>query len=127
MKVEIYAKNIDLTEELKKYILEKILHLEKFMPEGKEILVAAEVSKTTNHHRKGEVFYAEIQMDFPGKSLRATATREDLEAAILEARDEAEREIKKFKEKNEDLKHKRGRLLKKIFSISPLAKKKKPL
>ena len=125
IKVEIYAKNIKLTEELKKYILEKTDHLQKFIPKDKEILVAIEVSKTTNHHKKGDVFYAEYQIDLPGKYLRATATREDLESAVLEAKSEAEREIKGFKEKNEAVRDRRNRFFKKILSISPLARFKR--
>ena len=57
-----------------------------------------EVEKTTDHHNKGKIFRAEINIHLKEKFLRAEATREDIYLAINEARDELKREFKKYKE-----------------------------
>lgn len=87
MKIIIKAMNLDLTQEVKDYIQEKIGDLEKFaevfqkekyyndfFTKGKPRVEAwVEIGRTTLHHQKGPFFRAEAQMHFSGKSLRAEA------------------------------------------------------
>lgn len=58
-----------------------------------------EIGKSTRHHRNGPVFYAEINLRISGHLLRATCSHEDLRNAIVDAKDELQQQIKKFKEK----------------------------
>ena len=115
MKIVIKATNLELNQELRDYIEEKIGGLEKFakvfqnenyyngfFAKGKpRVEVWVEIEKTTRHHQKGDIFRAEAQMRFPGKSLRAESKRDDLKLAITEIKDELQRELKQYKEKAE--------------------------
>jgi len=114
MKIIIRTKKIELNQELEDYINEKINSLEKFLKilqdkekyfnqffgKGKPRVEAwVEVEKITLHHKKGPVFRAECQLRFPGQSIRAEATSENLRLAINEVKDKLQREFKQYKEK----------------------------
>lgn len=89
---------------------------------GPKVEAWVEVGKESRHHKKGDIFRAECQMRFPGKSLRSTAQREDLKLAITEVKDELQRQLKQSKEKIM-AKAKRGaRIFKKDLKISPRAR-----
>jgi len=101
MKINIRSKNIELNQILEDYINEKINSLEKFLKilQNPDAEARVEVEKTTFHHKKGLVFRAECQLDFPGESIRAEAVSEDLKLAINEVKDKLQRELKEYKEK----------------------------
>ena len=128
MKVVIKTKNLRLTRALKNFVEEKINSLEKFLkifqsaeyfnhlpkrsaglrrtkvlrPFGKgkpRVEAWVEIGKETLHHKKGPFFWAECQMRLPGKSLRSTAKSNNLKLAIIEIKDELQRELKEYKEK----------------------------
>ena len=69
----------------------------------------------SKHHRKGEVFFAEIVAMVPGKKLVAKATNENLFSAIREIKDEVEQEIKKYKFKKTDIARRQQRKAKKVL------------
>jgi putative sigma-54 modulation protein len=100
MKINIKATNLDLTPSIVEYIEEKISSVDKFLEkfEGKsEIEVFVEIARTTNHHRKGEVFRAEANMEVPGKVLRADHEDWDVRVAIDKVKDKLQVEAKKYK------------------------------
>ncbi len=110
MKISIKGTNLKLTDSIYTYIERRIGELEKFIKnvggnaqpfeKGKPPYEAwVEVGKTTRHHKKGNVFLAEVQVRLPGKSLRAESEKPDLHVAIDEVKEEIERELKKYKEK----------------------------
>ena len=101
MKITIRSKNIELNQTLEDYINEKIQGLEKFLKilQNQDAEARVEVERTTIHHKKGLVFRAECQLDFPGESIRAEAVSEDLKLAINEVKDKLQRELKEYKEK----------------------------
>ncbi len=67
------------------------------------IVAHVELAKTTNHHRSGDLFRAEINFMFEGKNIFAAAEREDLMAAIDALRDEVIREVRSHKGKRASL------------------------
>ncbi|MBN1325393.1 ribosome-associated translation inhibitor RaiA [Candidatus Falkowbacteria bacterium] len=97
MKIDIKGTNMELTEAIKDYVNEKIGGLERFFDNIIEARV--DVGKTSNHHQKGDVFRAEVNLQVPNTILRAEAEREDLYMAINEVKDEIQRQLKKYKEK----------------------------
>ncbi len=105
MNIIIKTKNFELTGYWEKIINEKVGKLEKFAKTLKKdsMEVFVEVEKETNHHRKGDLFIANIQVPLPGKMLMAISHGEDLNKAIIEAKDELEIEIKKYKLKTIEL------------------------
>ena len=98
MNIIIKTKNIELDEYLEKFINEKIGKIGKFLsPDNQEIFV--EIEKESNHHKKGDIFCAEIMVQMPGKKLMAIARESNIQKALTEAKKEMEMEIKKHKTK----------------------------
>ncbi len=136
MKIIIKTKNVELTRALKKYIQEKFNPLEKFAKifqeekyfnhffvKGKpRVELWVEIGKETLHHQKGPFFWAECQMRFPGKSLRATARLKDLKLAIVKVKDELQLQLKRYKEKITARDKREQRFFKKELKISPSAR-----
>jgi len=107
MIIKIKATNIKLNEPLRIWVEEKVRELKKNLVKfedipkkgRKKIDVRVEIGRTTRHHRKGDIFRAEIQIYLPKKLLRAVVKNIDLRSAIIEARDELDRQIRKYKGK----------------------------
>ena len=101
MQIYIKATNLDLTPALKEYVEEKVgglaTYLSKWESDG-AVKTRVEIARTTNHHKKGDVFLATIDLHLPGKTLRAEETEWDARIAIDRARDTMQREIVKYKE-----------------------------
>lgn len=103
MQIHIKATNLEITPALKEYVEQKINLLSPYVvrwEEAGELEVWVGVARTTNHHKKGEVFAATIDLSLPGKALRAEESEEDARAAIDRAKDTLQREIAKYKEIN---------------------------
>lgn len=104
MKLNIKAANLDLTPELKDYIREKMDMLDKYLGKIKIISAHFEASKTTNHHKKGEIYRAEANLAIGGDLLRVQKTEKDIFKAIDKVKDHLELVIKKYKDKKTDRK-----------------------
>lgn len=137
MKIIIKATNLELTPTLKEFIEEQINSLERFSKmfederyynhffgKGKPTVEAwAEVARITRHHKKGNVFRAEVQIRFPKKSIRAEAISSNIRQAIKEVKDELGRQLKKYKERiPQSLTRRRQRVLKKELKLTPGAR-----
>lgn len=84
---------MELTPSISEYVDKKVGFLEKFMQGGSETAFAeVEVGRTTNHHKTGDVFRAELNLAVNGKNIYVQAEKDDLYAAIDEMKDRAERE-----------------------------------
>lgn len=84
---------MDLTEAIKQYVDTRLAGLEKMCEKYSPCDVAVEVGKPSQHHNKGQVFYAEFNLVIPGAVLRATSNKDDLYAAIDEAKDDLKRQL----------------------------------
>ena len=98
MKINIFAKNIKLTEALEEFVEMKIGTLQKYLRD-KNIEARMEIGKPSKHHHSGPVFYAEGNLKVKGKLFRATCNHEDLRLAITQVKDELQMQIQKFKDK----------------------------
>lgn len=99
MKINISSKGMELTQPIKNYAETKVGELQKFY---KKIMMAEiRVGKDSNHHNKGDIFFAEVKLEVPGADLFAEKTEEDLYKAIDKVRDYLENELKKRKDKAE--------------------------
>lgn len=97
-----YTKTFDLTPSLRTYIEEKLGSLSKFVKRFDETGDAAiwlELSRTTKHHKKGEVFMVAADLRLPKKILRAEEYAADIRTAIDQARNTLRLEIDKYKTK----------------------------
>ena len=130
MRIIIRSKNIKPSQAINQFIEEKIGSLQKFvdiMREKSEIgkppvEVFVDIEKETKHHYKGPFFKTTIQMHLPGRSLRSEARSIDLNTAIVEVKDELQREIKKYKIKTKVVSRRKQRSIKKNLHLSPEAR-----
>jgi|SRR3989338_4200739 len=107
MQINLQGKNIELTEAIKDYVLKKVTNLEKLLSgiEAKEgrVMVNFEVSKSTNHHKSGDIFHADCLIKIDGKEFYFSADKEDLYQAIDAVKDSLYHEINKNKDRRQTL------------------------
>ena len=112
-KVNIKYTNLEPTPAIEEYLNKKLAKIGKFAErEQDEVILRVEVGKTTRHHQSGEIFRAEIQTRITGQDVRAVTERDDLYAAIDEAKEEILRELKNTKSKRDTTLRKSGRRVK---------------
>ncbi len=104
----LYAKNLDLTPDIKAFIEGKVGSVSKFLKPAENGLAEArvEVGKPSRHHKSGFVYYAEVNLKIGRQLFRAVAEHLDLRTAIDLARDEIERQIKEHKERSREARRK---------------------
>lgn len=107
MNLTIKTKNISLDDALRVFVEDKIGGLGKFIKDPNDLIeVRVEIGKPSKHHRSGRVYYAEVNLKMGGKLLRATCQHEDLRNAIVDVKNELQRQIKKLKGRSADLSRK---------------------
>ena len=102
MKIKIESTGFELTPAIRELVEKKVGSLSKLIQrfEGRgEAIASVEVSRTTKHHRHGDVFYAEINLNLAGKIIRAEDHNIKLQAALDIAKDKIKQEILRFKER----------------------------
>lgn len=101
MQISIKGTLIPLTPAIESYVHKKIGALEKYLKQFKPASVEArvEVGKISEHHHKGNIFRAEINLQIPRELLRAEYEAQDLYAAIDLVHDELKRQIVTRKDK----------------------------
>ncbi len=98
----IIKKSIDLTPALEAYLGEKFAQLEKFVvslvkTNPAELIV--EIKRTTNRHRKGDVYRVTASF-YSGKILlRAEEKAADVRIALDAAKDTLREEIERYKDR----------------------------
>lgn len=90
-----------LTPSISEYVDRRLEKIAALVGSDESVQCDVELSRTTEHHHKGDIFRAEIHIVGSGKDLYAAAEREDLYAAIDEVRDEILRELKGNKAKRQ--------------------------
>jgi ribosomal subunit interface protein len=109
MKINIKKTSDLITPALEIYIQEKLMPIAKFVKhadDAGEAEIWLEISRTTNHHRKGEVFMAAADLRLSHKVLRGESIAEDIRTAIDKVRDTLRLEIDKYK--TQFTEHRRG-------------------
>ncbi len=96
LKIDIASKDLELTDAIVAAIEKKIGSLDKYLGSAAQPIEArVEVYKTTNHHKKGELFEAVVNLDIGGNLIRTEASGTELYEAIDLAKDQLKREIVK--------------------------------
>ena len=99
MQTDIKATNIELTDAIRTAVQKHMDDLDTITARfGDVVRAEVEIGKTTEHHKKGEIYRAEIHVRLPGNLVYAEAEHEDLYAAINAAHKEARRQILANKE-----------------------------
>ncbi|MEX0919342.1 MAG: ribosome-associated translation inhibitor RaiA [Parcubacteria group bacterium] len=122
MKINIKATNIELTPAISDYVHKKIASVDKYLPLQKDTQVApddivaqVEVGKTTQHHKTGEIFKAEVHITGGGLDIYAVSEQEDLYASIDLVKDEVIRITTQLKGKRETLSRKGAQAVKNMM------------
>lgn len=95
--------SIEITPALEIYIQKKFAALEKLVNAINKTNLAEltlEIGRTTNHHRKGDVYRAAAKLHLAKVTLRAEEEAEDIRIAIDAVKDTLREEIEKNKDKN---------------------------
>ncbi|MBA4319814.1 MAG: ribosomal subunit interface protein [Flavobacterium sp.] len=113
MKIIFKGTNLEATEALKNYAMEKISHLSRYW-EG--ILEARIELEKSSHHQKG-FFRCEVNLDVPQKHvMRAESINPDLHAAIDEVIPKLREQIEKLKGRQRTKNRRLKRYLKTVFA-----------
>ncbi len=103
LKKRIKATNIELTDAIREYAEKKVDAITKFVKDEIEALAEIEVGKTTNHHHKGDVFRAEVNLTIGDKQFRTVVVEDDLYKAIDKMKDGIVSEVKDANKKKHQL------------------------
>lgn len=119
MQINLQGKNIELTSAIQDYVLKRVTNLEKLLSkikaDGGKIMANFEVSKSTRHHKSGEVFHADCLIKIDGAEFYGSADKEDLYQAIDAIKDSLYNEISKNKERRQNLLIRGARSIKKMM------------
>jgi putative sigma-54 modulation protein len=96
MDIQFYAKNLELTGQIKDYINEKIGGLDKYEANITECRV--DLSKDTRH-QKGKIYRFEVnlKLSYDKNLIRTVVQVESIMSAIDLAKDKLQRQISKIK------------------------------
>ncbi len=100
MNINVQAKGVDMTDAIKVYVEGKAGSLEKYFDNitGVDVIVGM----NSQHHQKGKVYFAEFNVQVPGKNLNLKKEAENLYKAIDKVRDHLKIEFEKMKGKMRD-------------------------
>ena len=126
MRITLRSKNLTLTPALRTYIDIKVLGpVRKLLKDALETdlpVLDLEFSRTTRHHQKGKVFYAEANLTIGKRLLRAEVYDEDIRVCCDILKDELDREIRRFKNKAVARERRGARKAKKELRLDPSAR-----
>lgn len=99
MTINIHTKNLTLTDAISDYVAKQFGFVSRLTSRfEKEGAVSAEIelARTTRHHRKGDVYYAEVNLHLGGRLVRAEESAPDLYAAINLTKGTLKRELSRL-------------------------------
>lgn len=103
MRIDIKSRNLDIDSTLVEYVEKKIGSVSRFterFDKKEELIAFIELARTSKHHKKGNVFYAEVTLNLPGARIRVEHTATNIRLAINSVKDELQSRVKKYKEKS---------------------------
>ncbi|MBT4722510.1 ribosome-associated translation inhibitor RaiA [Candidatus Falkowbacteria bacterium] len=95
MKINLKAKNFELTPAIRSHVEEKLGGLDKYF--NNIVQADVEVGKTTKGQNKGNLYFCEVNVSVPNKLLRYRKEFDDLYKAINDAKKGIQNEIVKYK------------------------------
>ncbi len=124
MNIKIKTTGISLTPAISEYADKRLIKISKIIGGDPSFICDLELAKTSNHHKNGDIFRAEIHIVGKGKDLYASAEDADLYAAIDAMRDEIVRELHASKGKRLSFIRKGGAQVKSMMKgMWPFSKK----
>lgn len=110
----IKTKDFDLTPDVSRNVHEKLGVIEKYLEANgdKEILAEVEIGLVSKHHKKGDVYRAEINVQSEGELYRAVSEKGSMAEAIDDLKDQIGKVIRRRLGKKDSLFRKGGRFIK---------------
>ncbi len=116
MRKIVKGTGLELSPAMDSAVDKVIAALEKYVdPSDTSAIAEVELARTTNHHRSGDIFRAEINFHSRIGSLRAEAEKEDMYVALAAAKDELVESLRTKKSKRIDFVRKSGLKLKNML------------
>lgn len=115
MNINIKTTNITLTEAISDYASKRLEAVKQFLQNDETVLCDVELGKTTNHHKNGDIFRAEIHITGKDKDVYASAEESDLYRAIDIVRDDILNKIRSLKSKKISLIRRGGAKIKEMI------------
>jgi ribosomal subunit interface protein len=115
MNINIKTTNITLTEAISDYTSKRLDAIMSLLKEDPTVRFDIELGRTSNHHKNGDVYRAEIHIVGKNKDMYAACEEDDLYKAIDMVRDEMLREVRQGKEKKISIIRRGGAKLKEII------------
>lgn len=115
MNINIKTTALDLTPAISEYVEKRFDAITKFFIDDTTAQIDVELAKTTNHHKNGDIFRAEIHIVAKGINTYVSSEKEDLYMAIDTVRDEVLRNVKSSNEKHRSLVRRGGAKIKNII------------
>ncbi len=100
MKIHIKTTSISSSDAITEYVHKRLSKISKIIGDDPTVQCDVELSKTTGHQNKGDIFRAEIHIVGAGKNLYASSEKIDLYTAIDDVKDEIKAELKAKKDKD---------------------------
>ena len=121
MRLRIKATSLELTPALRVQVRRKIfMPVRRVLaePDSAPTLMDVELARTDAHHHTGRIWRCEVTVTLAGRTLplRAEATTESIEEAIIRARGRIERAVKKSFERSRARQRKGGRKVRRTLS-----------
>jgi ribosomal subunit interface protein len=124
MKINIKGTGIELTPAITAYVEKKISAIEKYVEGSANAVAQVEVGRSTQHHKSGEVFKAEVHIIGGGLDLYAVSEQADLYAAIDLVKDDIVHNALHVKGKRFTLMRRGGRMVKDMMKgLNPFRKR----
>ena len=125
MNIIIKGTNLELHNDLKEYVNEKIGGLKKFIEnenmDSSSVIARVELAKTTRHHQHGDIYKAEVNLQLPGKMIRGVEESDDIYKSIDSVKDELREMINSYKKEKITRTRRGARIIKKLSHLSPMS------
>jgi ribosomal subunit interface protein len=115
MNINIKTSNISLTDAISDYTSKRLESVKQFLASDPTVRCDVELGRTTNHHKNGDIFRAEIHITGKDKDFYASAEEVDLYKAIDMVRDEIQREVRSEKSRKISLLRRGGAKIKNLI------------
>lgn len=102
MSINIKATNIELTEAIENHVKKQLKKIEKLLLNS-DAIFKIEVGRTTNHHNKGDVYRAEIDISGGEEKYYASSEHSDLYTAFNLTREQILKEVMRTRGRKQTL------------------------
>ena len=118
MDIRIKTTDYEITPEVRKYLDERIAHIEKLLGnDANNARLEIELGRAAGRPRHGaNIWFAEVLVKYDGSNkIRATNNSESINGAIDDVRNEIERQLLKEKKLHKRILHKGGEAVKRLM------------